>query len=56
LHKISTDDGIRIDVKPLSENADSSMGWRREPDSTVIDESDLHSEKHDLHKFQRMME
>jgi hypothetical protein len=26
LHKISTDDGIRIDVKPLSENADSSMG------------------------------
>jgi hypothetical protein len=50
LLKISTDDGITIDLKQLDENADSSMRCKRQPASNVIDESDLHVEKQNLLK------
>jgi hypothetical protein len=43
--KPTTDEGISIDLKPLSLNANSSIRSNREPFSNVTDSSDLHPEK-----------
>jgi hypothetical protein len=50
LHKCLTDDGIIIDFNPEEENAYSSICCNFDPASNEIDESELHFEKHDLHK------
>jgi hypothetical protein len=39
--------GITIDWRDVHENADDSIRVNREFDSNEIDESDVHSEKHD---------
>jgi hypothetical protein len=44
--RISTFDGIIIDLSDENENADDSIRVNREFDSNDIDESDLHDEKH----------
>jgi hypothetical protein len=51
LPRISTDDGITIDVNPEPENADASIRFNLEPFSNRIDSSDLHPRKHDLQKI-----
>jgi hypothetical protein len=45
--RISTLDGIIIDLSDENENADDSIRVNRELDSNEIDESDSQNEKHD---------
>jgi hypothetical protein len=50
LSKTTTDDGIKIDLNPLPENALSSIRSNREPLSNITDSSDLHHMKLDFPK------
>jgi hypothetical protein len=49
--RISTRQGIVIDLRPEEENADDSIRHSHESFSNEIDENELHSEKHDEQKI-----
>jgi hypothetical protein len=51
LLKISTDDGITIDLKRLDENADSSMRCKRQPASNVMELTEPMFVTNDLYKI-----
>jgi hypothetical protein len=48
LQAISTDGGVIIDFKSDREKPDSSIRFKFESFSDIVDSSDVHTSKHDL--------